>query len=438
MFALDKIKRAYQKLPPALSYPLIWLPHKLIAGSSYNKTLGLLARYDSLRSVESRLNFEKETLRQALEDAIYFVPFYRDWAKSKGIKAISDYTQLFDFPILSKEEVQDRISDFIDDRCGARYQVHTGGTSGKQLNFYHSNECYGKEWAFIANFLSEGGVSVDDRRYSIRGVDIKDKDSLYEINPVYKELIISPHANTSEGVERIFNNLASFNGSWIHGYPSTVYQFCLALRHNGLSLPAVKAVLLVSEKVYDFQRSVIEEVLGAKIISFYGMSERVVFAPLTEGRFTPHRCYGVSEIIDGEHVATGFINSGTRLVRYRTGDALTGEVDSTGLITSFSSFEGRWGGDFLVGRSGAKINMTVLNTHSDLLNRIEKYQFRQTRIGYCDLLLQSEHYISNEEIEKIRALFQAKLGKSIFLSCWVVKEIETTKRGKHKFVNSML
>ena len=82
--------------------------------------------------------------------------------------------------------------------------------------------------------------------------------------------------------------------------------------------------------------------------------------------------------------------------------------------------------------------MTVLNTHSELLNGIEKYQFRQSTIGECDLLLQSNKLIPHDKVISIQKLFQAKLGKDIKLSCKLVDEIEITSRGKHKFVHSAI
>ena len=438
MLPLHKVKNFYRSLPPFLTTPLLFVPHRFFGGREFKTTLGELNKYDRIVDKSKRREFEELILCKFLSDAIRHVPYYRNWARSNGLETINSYKQVFDFPIINKEVVQERVEDFIDDRCQSKYPVYTGGTSGRQLKFFHSNVSYGREWAFLANFLSRYGVSIDEKRYSLRGVDVKDEGTLCQINPVYKELIISQHANTPENIEKIFFKISSFKGKWIHGYPSTVYQFCLALKEKKLAIPSIKSVLLVSEKLYDFQKDLIEEVLKAKIISFYGMSERVVFAPLTTDGFIPHRCYGVSEIIDGEHVATGFINNGTCLIRYKTGDCLEGKLDSDGLVQRFSSFEGRWGGDSIVGLSGVKINMTVLNTHSELLNGIQKYQFRQSTIGQCDLLLQSTKPIPDDKVTSIQKLFQAKLGKDIKLSCKLVDKVEVTSRGKHKFVHSAI
>ena len=438
MLSLEKIKNIYKFLPASLTAPLFLMPHSLIGGKQFRKTLRELDDYDRITNAPQRHNLENLVLCEFLSDAIKHVPFYRDWASKRGLQSIKHYTQIFDFPIIGKELVQDRVEEFIDDRCKAKFPVYTGGTSGSQLKFYHSNKAYAKEWAFLSNFLAKTGISIDEKRYSLRGVDIKSKSSHWQLNPVYKEFIISPHANTPDNVEKMFSSITTFDGKWIHGYPSTVYQFCLALKEKKLVLPSVKAVLLVSEKLHNFQKDLIEQVLDAKIVSFYGMSERVVFAPLSQEGFTPHRCYGVSELIDGEHIATGFTNDGTCLIRYRTGDCLKGELDSDGFVKRFESFEGRWGGDFIVGLSGSKINMTVLNTHSELLNDIEKYQFNQSTLGYCDLLLQTSKRISDQKVTKIQELFQAKLGADITLSCKVVEGISVTSRGKHKFVHSNL
>lgn len=58
-----------------------------------------------------------------------------------------------------------------------------------------------------------------------------------------------------------------------------IYSFCKCSKQARIKLMGkYQAVFFVSENVYDFQRSMITEVLGCDAFPFYGHTERAVFA----------------------------------------------------------------------------------------------------------------------------------------------------------------
>jgi phenylacetate-CoA ligase len=91
-------------------------------------------------------------------------------------------------------------------------------------------------------------------------------------------------------------------------------------------------VILGSEMVHDFQRRMVEEVLGARVFNHYTHWERAAsILECEQGRLHAQLDYGEVEILDdegqpvppgvtGEIVATGFYNLAMPLLRYRTGD----------------------------------------------------------------------------------------------------------------------
>lgn len=436
-FNLSSVKKIYHSCPPFVTAPLRYVPFEVFAGPHFRNTSTLLNQFDALE-IEEQTSLTDLKLVSTLNDYIKNVPFYREWSREIGIDRITNPTQLFEFPIIGKEHIANDAKAFIHDEAKCLYSVSTGGSSGAPVNFYHSPKCYGTEWAFFSNFLKSHGVSVNSRRYCLRGVDTFSADAVVATNNLYKELMISPSALSKERIGECFKQLSDFGGTWIHGYPSTVYQFCKILSELNFKLPKVKSVVLISEQVHDFQTTTIEEVLGAKVITFYGMSERVVFAPMKNDVFVPHPLYGVSEIVDGEHVATGFINDATCLVRYRTGDWLEAKTNELGLVAEFSKFQGRWKGSSLVGFGGERVNMTVLNSHSSLLKHVEKFQFRQSEMGKCELALKpSSGFIADHE-QSIGDIFRNKLGSGFELTTTLVSDIETSPRGKHQYIKTDL
>ncbi|WP_421855654.1 hypothetical protein [Oricola sp.] len=431
---LKRIKSIYVKSPAFIRYPLYYLPFEVFCGSSYR------TQRRALKQQESRCDSRRATKRDALlldylNDAINFIPFYKDWAAESGTQEVTDVDQYFDFPIIGKEEVQADLDSFLDPRFArSRYLVSTGGSTGKQFSFFLENECYSREWAFVAHFLAENGIDVNRKRISLRGVDSNDQNRAIEYNPLYKELLVSPLKMSEAVIVDSFDEIQRFNARWLHGYPSSVYEFAKTLKTTNRQLRGISGILLVSEKLYDFQKELIEEVFSCKPISFYGMTERLVFAPLVDGSFIPHPLYGVCEAIDGELVATGFLNRATRLIRYRTGDAAENVNPDERFLTSFGEISGRWGKEFLEGKSGSRIYMTALNTHSSVLEHVKRFQFYQNTPGTCELRLVPDQGFEEKDKRLIRSLFQKKVGNDLDLDVVTTSSLGLTPRGKHQFI----
>lgn len=432
---LSSVKNLYLRIPPSFLSPLEFVPYKVFAGASYRTQSKILSYFDNLE-VDEQKNFAEKMGVNFLNDAIKYVPFYREWARDNKIKTVKTLRDLHLFPVIDKTTVMGRLQDFCDERSSGRYMVSTGGTTGRPMKFYHTGKCYGREWAFLANFLQKHGLSVDARRYSLRGVDTLMSDTGIGKNPLYKELKIAPRSLTKNSLIANWMEIQKYKGQWIHGYPSLVYQFCLLVEKLNLSLPTVKGVLLISEKLHEFQKEKISEVLNCSVLSFYGTSERVVFAPLDDEELVPHPLYGVSEVVNGEHVGTGYINDGTVLIRYRTGDAVRPKTTVNNLVTSIGQFEGRWLTDSLVGLGGETINMTVLNTHDPIITLLKNFQFVQKSVGKVSLRVVPEDHLSDENIAKILNLFGKKLGPNYQLDLEVTDEILSTSRGKHRYIVS--
>lgn len=430
---LSQIKRVYNSIPRNFLTPLHLLPFSVFCGKQYRNTTERLRRFDSL-CYEQQAAIRSKNLIEYLNEAITYTPFYQDVAKKLKVSSITDVEQLNDFPILSKTDIQDQIERFTDLRFkNRRFKVSTGGTTGKQTELYLSNDCYQKEWAFVNQFLSSEGVNENSKRICLRGVNGIPAGELLGYNPLYKEILVSPFKLSKDNIKTQFAKIDSFRPQWIHGYPSSVAEFSRQVSELKLSLKDIKHVLLVSEKIYDNQLEAIALAFDAKVLSFYGMTERLIFAPYKNGSFWPHYMYGVCEEMNDELIGTGFINSATKLIRFRTGDSA--EVKKRdGFVHEITSLEGRWGRNYLVGKSGTQITMTALNIHCDALSHVKKYQFRQAKPGSCYLLLVPASGFEVKDQQNIHHAFQQKVGNELIIKCLLVDDIPLTKRGKHEFI----
>lgn len=432
----NRIKSVYKKIPSTYLKPLSFVPFSVFCGSNYRNTFSSLEETSALseQNVERYVN---SLLISYLNESIHYSPFYRDFAKSKGISKVVDIDQLFQFPVLCKEQVQQDLSWFVDKRFRNKsYSVTTGGTTGKQTKILMSNECYAIEWAFIAHFLKTQDIDIDSKRLCLRGVSGIPENDLIGYNYLYKEMLISPFKCSFNAVNANIDSINKFNAKWVHGYPSSVSELAKIIDSMDVKFNKLDSALLVSEKLYPEQEKIILNVLARRIVTFYGMTERVIFAPKENGVYIPSPFYGFTEEIDGELIGTGYINRATRLIRYRTGDEAEVVKNSFGRVTQITDVVGRWGKEYLIGKNNSKISMTSLNVHSEHFNSVDRYQFYQKEKGTCELLLKvNNQYVSGYD-KVIVGLFKDKVGNELEIIPRIVNDIPLTSRGKHVFIIS--
>ncbi|EPS3431558.1 hypothetical protein ACVD55_002992 [Vibrio alginolyticus] len=435
MINLSSLRRIYKSMPHQVLSPLNYIPYSLFCGSTYRNKL------KELNQVKTKYidDYQKDMLINYVNESISYTKYYKDYARSKGFSEIVNVDQLNDFPIIHKDDINSNLDWFVDYRfLNKSFPVSTGGTTGRQTTLLMSNEAYSLEWAFVSKFLKDNGVDINSRRLCLRGTDGIDPCSLFGFNHLYKEMLISPFRLTEENVLSAYKQILKYGARWIHGYPSSVSEFARVLKGLNLKLPNIKHILLVSEKLYPEQEQIISEVFGCNILTFYGMTERVIFAPKYDKRFIPNKLYGFTESIDGELVGTGFINKATRLIRYSTGDHAQSELSSNSGVETIDEILGRWGKEYLVGVNDTKITMTSLNIHSNVLENVIKYQFHQKEKGKCTLLIQPSSSFNFGEEHIVSSEFSKKTGSELIIEPRIVNSIPLTSRGKHQFIVSEL
>jgi phenylacetate-CoA ligase len=306
-----------------------------------------------------------------------------------------------------------------------------------------SREAYGIEWAFVHDLLAQYGVSPKDRKIVIRGTRIKgvQQGLFHQYNPVYSELQISPFHITEDVMRELAPTLKDFAPAYIHGYPSAITAFArIAVQQGWGGSLRLKAVLTISESLYPCQRQVIGEAFNCPVFSFYGQSERVIFAGNLPGQedYLLDPRYGFTELIGGELVGTGFINKATPLLRYQTGDRGTiqqASSDARGVhaFSKIARLEGRWLQDVLIGKSGTHLPVMVFPY--DLFEGIERYQFVQQIAGKVEVrVVPSGDFRSDHHLVLLLKLMRERVGDELEIDLRTVASVELTERGKQALV----
>lgn len=435
MFILNKLKIFYNKSPNFLKNIYGSIPNEIKYGKTY--------RYWK-KIINNNIDLNRdpdETLKYAIKNFTFYKEFY------KKIN-INDWNNI---PLLSKEIIQENISEFNLKKSKKIY-VTTGGVTGKPAKFFQSNNVWFKEMAFVYSYFRSYGYEPPNLKASFRGADFSDLkcDEYWKFNPHHYEINFSPFHLNVYTVEKYVEKLNELKPKYFHGYPSAFLSLAKFMEICDLNLNySPICFFLISEGYTTKQINFLETFFKCKMSSFYGQSERVVFAQALEGleEYQVDKNYGYFELINssgnviekndvvGEIVATSYDNYAMPLIRYKTGD-FTSYIDFKNQI--FRKISGKWGQLFLYGFNKEEISLTALNLHTDELSDILKIQFIQTDYGIVNINVSFSIKINNKHIVNIESLLSKRVGNKIKFKILDPSDFKFNSRGKTPLIISLL
>jgi phenylacetate-CoA ligase len=409
-----------------------YIRRKLITNKDFLRTYDEIEAYKGLTAIASdKLHFDK--LKKILIYAYENTEFYKEIFNSVNFNPYEfiDEKQLESLPIINKNTVIDNFHKLTSREDRDYYEAFTGGSTGKPLKILLDTESIYKEKAFVYNFWSSLGYDYKkDKIATFRGLEFKDK--LYKNNPIDNQIILNPFKLNKTNIEEYVSIIDKFKPAYLHGYPSAIYNFSRLLHGSKLKLKTqFKGIFFVSENIDIEERMYIEKSLNCKSISFYGHSERCVFAEEIKENYSFNKLYCHAEFIKTDEanvfkiVSTGLINYKMPLIRYETGDMLVKEGKKQKIF-------GHWDKEMLIGKNGEKVSMASINFHNDVFKKIKIYQFEQFQKGIVKLNIVEDVPLSTEDYKKINSILSSKLKGILDVNLNVVSNIELTKRGKHQ------
>jgi len=437
------------------------LPVRWRYGRTFRTTWDLLHQAERWTPAE-RAAYQVTRLRHVLGLAGRSVPYYRRLFGERGFDPahLRDRSDLQVLPLLTRDDVRRLDTDLLPDGhppAESKYST-TGGTTGKPLGFWITHDASAAEWAFMLHGWRRAGFKPGDWRVVVRGRVVSGRGAgrAVEVDALNQAIYVSGFDLSAETLGRCIGVIRRSRARFLHAFPSSATVVAQHLERTGDTLPSIRALLLGSENIYPGQRAYLERVFGCRVFTWYGHSEKSIFAPECRcGRtYQVSDPYGVAELVDadgqpitrpGERgllVGTGFINHATLFVRYLTDDQaewVEGPCPGCGaeglLLTRIV---GRWNQEYLVGRSGALIPMAAINLHTRVYTSLRQFQFRQETPGEAVLLaVRSDAFRADDEAELRREL-GARLGGEVAISIEFVPELPLSAAGKFKFVDQRL
>ena len=239
------------------------------------------------------------------------------------------------WPILDKRAIRDRPGDFAR-RTLVSVPAATGGTTGTPLRLTRSLRGVAAEQAFIDSLLGAGHSFRTDKVAVLRAFVVKDRADdeppFGRLTQGGRCLMLSSYHLSHKNAWWYAGELARFKPDVLFAYPSMLARLVNLLEAVPAS-PAIPTILCSSETMPHGLRGEAQARLGARLVDFYGLAERVCFAWSGDGDnyyFSP--AYGRTELLASDAdagetgcvaariVATGFWNDSMPLVRYDTGD----------------------------------------------------------------------------------------------------------------------
>lgn len=458
MSYLDVLRGLYASSPSSLrrigGRALALLPTKALYGRGYHHWCETISSHEG--DADRTAAFVEQNLREVLTLASN-ARFYRDHAVRPASSNVFDW--LARFPILTQDDVRERASELAVRPLQELDLVTTSGSSGRPLQIWLDRGRGVREQAFIHAVWARAGFVVGDARLVLRGVQIGDvdKDPL-EWEAGLRELRCSPFHLTDTFMARYADEAARRNIAFIHGYPSAIAIFARYLmRTSHVWRERVRGVFPISEPIYSQQQTVIADAFPhARILPFYGMSEKVAFAQTVEDgelEYAFQPLYGWVELIgadeqplnaigqQGRIVATGFTSRGMPMIRYDTGDdaeLVALPSADNGWRMRVRSLHGRWRPEYLVSSDGALISIAALNVHSTAFLAVSEYLFTQSEVGRAKIVVVPASGAPSAEIEQYLNEVRAKVGRGIEFELEIVDRLEPAARGKRRFIEQKL
>jgi phenylacetate-CoA ligase len=281
-----------------------------------------------------------------------------------------------------------------------RMKINTGGTSGQPLEFYIDSKAFAREWAHMHHIWASLGYRQTNLKLTFRGKNLGNKPIQY--NPVHNECLVNAYVDMDSVLEVIAHVASNRVISFIHGYPSSIYNFaafCKELRPDVIAVlqKSLQGILLSSEYPARVYRDLIEDVFRVPTISWYGHSEMAVLAYETSKFiYTPFHTYGFCEAVhDGNDsyrlVGTSYYNYASPFIRYDTGDSIE-PVDGQEPLAAFRIESGRVG-EFIIDAQGRRISLTALvfGRHHPLFGLANFIQIAQEKPGEATVLVTPAH-----------------------------------------------
>jgi len=420
-------------------------------GGVFEEECGII-RSRNFRSPAEVEKWQLESLNRMLDAAVRRVPYYRDLLRTSR-RPLHSLAELASLPRLERQRIRQHEEEFLDETLDRKelFQDKTSGSTGTPLTISWPTTPLQRFWAaFEVRVREAAGVDRNVPRAMLGGRPIvrgdTEKPPFWRYNRVWRQLYLSSYHVSVRNAPGYIAAIKESGVRWITGYGSAIAALAESATAAGVSPLPLDVVVVSGDTLQRGMRRSIEEFFRCRCYDSYGQVEGVSMGmECGEGRMHLIPEVGIVEILRedgtpcapgevGEMTATGLINDGMPLIRYRTGDTAALAADQRcgcGLPHPIiENLEGRVD-DYLETTDGRRIGR--LSTAMKRSPTIHSAQIVQDQPGHAYLLVRPGSGYRREDAVAVRDDIVERVGDVDF-EIIEVAEIPKTPKGKTRLV----
>ena len=312
------------------------------------------------------------------------------------------------------------------------------------------------EKAFMFNMWKRVGYKFGDPIFNLRGRAPK-KNKFTAHDRFFNIYFASSFNLKSDTVSLYVESINKIQPRFLHGYPSTMYQLANLMKQKGLRLKHIpRAVFCGSEKLFLYQRNLIENIFSCRVFSWYGHSEYLVLGGECESSHALHLYpqYGYVELFPTgsknaqgkeiyEIIATGFNNYVMPLIRYRTGDyAILSDNQTCSCGRNYLLIDEVIGREqeFIVDIEGQVVSVTslIFGQHFSIFDGINGLYIEQYKPGEISIIMKKNPDFIEKNFKDMQSRITHLLGNRFSISYQFTNQLPKSQIGKAKLVHQRL
>ena len=332
--------------------------------------------------------------------------------KLDDIKSIDDIKLI---PILTKDIVRNNLDKLVvKENFNKKNIVHTTGSTGSPLTYYGSSYRSENIVAGLWRYYARCGWVPGDQVASIWGFKNHNNSGLKSKLRDYFSGITHFNAwkaNDSD-FQNWFDSIKEKNVRIIMCYGSSGSRFANWLLTNNKTYKGLKGVFSTSEKLYDYQKKIMEDAFLCPVFDMYGCGE-VTHLACSCKKGNMHLNPDMSIVEEGELnenqqtplIVTGFSNLTIPFLRYQNGDSgfLSDKKCDCGINTPLMELKVSRLSDVFKFSDGKKYPSLyfVLRLYKKGFDGVELFQFHQDKIDHIFLRIVKNKRFSQETHDNI-------------------------------------
>lgn len=442
----------YTKLVSKTLFPL----HERLKGHDTVSVLDRMMKSQWLSNDEvQELQFGR--LKEFLVYIDKNIPYYNQIFKDLHVDPceVQDLSILQALPLLTKDLIRKNFDSLTDQKYSKFSRFNTGGSSGEPLVFLVSKERISHDVAAKWRATRWWDVDIGDPEIVIWGspIELKKQDYVKILRDrILRTSLISAFELSEKNIRKYIQTIKIKKPKMLFGYPSALSVIARYAQAKGVELGnvGIKVAFVTSEKLYPYQREIIEQVFACKVANGYGGRDAGFIAhQCPEGAMHITAEDIIVEIIDhnGKPVPVGesgeivITHLGTRhfpFLRYRTGDIgrLGDKPCPCGRgLPVLADIEGR-DTDFIVMQDGSLMHGLALIYILREYENIAEFKITQETVTDFSVDIVAQSDFQSSQRDAIASQFKARLGENVNVAVKLTSEIQPEKSGKYRYVVS--